>query len=173
MTPKLEGEAMARIYQRARAAGVMTAMDTCYDGKGVWAPLIDAALPHLDIAMTSLAEAEQYTGCNSPETIARHFLDAGAKRALVKLGPDGVYAADADGEVRIAAHAVEAIDTTGAGDAACAGFLYGCARGEDLERSARLANAVGAMTVLCVGGANGISSFDAVETFMKDVPCGS
>lgn len=172
LTPKLEGEAMARIFQRVRAAGGMTAMDTCYDGKGVWGPLIAPALPHLDIAMTSMAEAAYYTGCETPEQIARHFLDAGAKRALVKLGADGVYAAEGEHAVHVPGHVVDAVDTTGAGDAACAGFLYGCAKGESLERSARLANAVGAMTVVCVGGANGVASLEAVETFMKVTPCG-
>lgn len=46
---------------------------------------------------------------------------------------------------------VEVIDSTGAGDAFCAGFLYGAMRGLPLSRCARLGCAAGASAVRVVG----------------------
>jgi sugar/nucleoside kinase (ribokinase family) len=64
------------------------------------------------------------------------------------------------------AHKVEPIDTTGAGDAACAGFLYGLLNGWGLARSGRLANAVGGLTVQHMGGAEAIISLEDTLAFM-------
>ena len=62
ITPKLDGAPMGRVFEKARALGVRTSMDTCYDGKGVWLPLIEPSLPHLDIVFSSYEEACNYTG---------------------------------------------------------------------------------------------------------------
>lgn len=167
ITPGLEGEAMAGVYAQARAAGVVTSMDTCYDGKGVWGPLIFPSLPHLDIVCTSLEEAVHYTGHDTPEAIGQFFLDHGARWVLVKLGPDGAYACDANASVRVPAHEVKVVDTTGAGDAACAGFLYGFLHDSSLARATRMANAVGSLTVEVMGGAGGVTSLDQVLQRME------
>jgi sugar/nucleoside kinase (ribokinase family) len=170
ITPGLEGDAMAGVYKAARDAGVTTSMDTCYDGKGVWNPLIAPSLPHLDIVCTSIEEATHYTGCDTPEDIGRFFLDHGARRVLVKLGPEGAYACDAEASVRLPAHQVDVVDTTGAGDAACAGFLYGHLHNWDLERSTALANAIGALTVQAMGGADGVTSLKQAQELMEEQP---
>ncbi|MBI4559097.1 MAG: carbohydrate kinase family protein [Candidatus Hydrogenedentes bacterium] len=60
------------------------------------------------------------------------------------------------------------MDTTGAGDAACGGFLYGCIHGWPLERCARLANAVGGLTVQVMGGAEAILSLEQALAFMEN-----
>ena len=82
--PRLDGAPMGRVFARAKALGVATSMDTCYDGKGVWLPLIEPSLPHLDIIFSSYEEACRYTGCDTPETIADFYLSRGVKIAVVK-----------------------------------------------------------------------------------------
>ena len=52
--PGLQGEPMGRVFQKVKALGVVTSMDTCYDGSGTWFPLIAPSLPHLDIVFSSL-----------------------------------------------------------------------------------------------------------------------
>lgn len=169
VTPGLSGAPIGRIFEKTRGLGVKTSMDTCYDGSGTWLPLIEAALPHLDIALTSLEEARHYTGLPTPETIAAFFLERGAETVLVKLGADGVYARNQSEECRLPAHKVDVVDTTGAGDAACAGFLYGYIQGWELKRCAALANAVGALTVQAMGGASGVKSLEQAMTLMEGV----
>lgn len=165
--PRLDGAPMGRVFERAQAKGVATSMDTCYDGKGVWLPLIEASLPHLDIIFSSYEEACHYTGCDTPETIADFYLSRGVKIAVVKLGSDGIYVKQGAESYRVAAHRVEVVDTTGAGDASCGGFLYGWLRGWGLERCARIANAVGGLTVQHMGGAEAVTGLDQVLEFME------
>ncbi|MBN2308090.1 MAG: carbohydrate kinase family protein [Candidatus Hydrogenedentes bacterium] len=167
VTPGLDGEPIGRVMRRAREAGVKTSMDTCYDGSGVWFPRLEHALPHLDIVMSSLEEAREYTGKRTPEDIASFYRSFGPEVAVIKLGGDGIYVQGADEEHRLPAHRVKVVDTTGAGDASCAGFLYGYLQGWDLLRCARLANAVGALTVQNMGGAEAIVSLEETLAFME------
>ncbi|HOZ47795.1 MAG TPA: carbohydrate kinase family protein [Candidatus Hydrogenedentes bacterium] len=167
VTPKLDGEPIGRVFQRARALGVKTSMDTCFDGTNIWFPRIEHALPHLDVVMSSIEEAQRYTGQNTPEAIADFYLSFGPEVAMIKLGQDGVYVKGRGESHRIPAHTVTPVDTTGAGDAACAGFLYGYLEGWDLEQCGRLANAVGGLTVQHMGGAEAIQSLSATMAFME------
>jgi len=168
LTPGMDGEAAGEVMARVKALGVTTSVDTAYDGTGVWLPHLGPALPHLDIVMSSLEEARGYTGKETPEDIADFYLSHGAGTALIKLGPEGVYARRGDESVRLPAFAVEAVDTTGAGDAACAGFLYGHLHDWPLADCARLANACGALTVTHVGAAGAVVSFEQVQAFMEE-----
>jgi sugar/nucleoside kinase (ribokinase family) len=162
VTPSLDGEPIGRVLKRARELGLQTSMDTCYDGEGLWAKRIEHALPHLDIVMSSLEEARMCTGQHEPEDIAAWYHDHGPSVVVVKLGPDGLLASDGDETLRVPSHRVEVVDTTGAGDASCGGFLYAWLQGWGLGRCARVANAVGALTVQHMGGSEGVASLDEV-----------
>lgn len=167
VTPGLDGEPMGRVLAKARSLGLTTSMDTCYDGEGQWLSRIEDALPHLDIVMSSLEEARQYTNRHEPEAIADFYRSYGVNIVMVKLGAEGIFVKDAAIAQRIPAHKVNVMDTTGAGDAACGGFLYGWLRGWDVSRCARLANAIGALTVQTMGGAEAIRSLQQVTAFLE------
>ncbi len=167
VTPGLDGEPIGRILKHAKDLGLTTSVDTCYDGLGKWLPRIEHALPHLDIVMSSIEEARMYTGQQEVEEIADFYRSYGPETALIKLGEQGLYVKNRDESYRVPAHRVEVKDTTGAGDAACGGFLYGFLQGWDLLRCARLANAVGALTVQAMGGAGGARSLDETLAFME------
>jgi sugar/nucleoside kinase (ribokinase family) len=169
LTPGLDGEPIGRVFKRARELGVMTSIDTIYDGAGIWFPHIEHALPHTDIIMSSLEEARRYTGQQAPDDIADFYLKFGPKIALVKLGADGLLVKSGSERHYIQGHAVEVVDSTGAGDAACGGFLYGVLNDWGLKRSAQLANAVGAMTVQAMGGAGAVIRLAAAEAMMEGV----
>jgi sugar/nucleoside kinase (ribokinase family) len=170
VTPALDGAPIGRILKWAKNKGLTTSVDTCYDGMGRWIERLEAALPHLDIVMSSLEEAREYTGKRTPEDIARFYRDRGAGTAVIKLGTGGVYVQTDSGNHHVAAHRVDVVDTTGAGDAACGGFLYGFLEGWEMIRCARLANAVGGLTVQAMGGAEGVRSLDETLAFMEARP---
>ncbi|MBI2435270.1 MAG: carbohydrate kinase family protein [Candidatus Hydrogenedentes bacterium] len=171
VTSQLDGAPMGRVFERVRALGVKTSMDTCYDGKNIWLPLIEPSLPYLDIVFSSLEEARKYTGQQNPPAIADFYQSYGVQTVVVKLGADGLYARHGAKSCSVPAHRVTVVDTTGAGDAACAGVLYGHLEGWDLERCARLANAVGGLTVQQMGGAEAIHSLDETLEFMENETC--
>jgi len=71
--------------------------------------------------------------------------------AAVKLGKDGALVSRDGKEARVPAHAVTAIDTTGAGDCWASGFLAGHLRGLPLDRCAQLGALAGAAVVQVMG----------------------
>lgn len=99
------------------------------------------------------------------------LLSLGPKVLLQKLGADGVrvHVKQPDGWVeRIDAsgYPVEVYNILGAGDAFAAGFLYGYVRGWGWYKSARLANACGAIVVTKHGCANFTPTLAEVEGFV-------
>ena len=62
---------------------------------------------------------------------------------------------------------VEVSNILGAGDAFASGFLYGFVKGWDWYRTARLANACGAIVVTRHGCANFMPTYDEVNSFIE------
>src|SRR5881397_4451308 len=54
--PRMDGEATARILQRALGLGITTSMDTAWDASGRWLQTLQHCLPHLDYFMPSIEE---------------------------------------------------------------------------------------------------------------------
>jgi sulfofructose kinase len=57
-------------------------------------------------------------------------------------------------------------DTTGAGDAFHAGFIYGMLRGEDLETCMKLGNAVAALKCRALGGRAALPTENELKDFL-------
>ncbi|GAA3960263.1 ribokinase [Actinomadura viridis] len=82
-----------------------------------------------------------------PAVLAKELLGRGPRSVLVTLGADGALVADASGVTAVASPRVEAVDTTGAGDAFTAALCLRLARGDALADAARYAARVGAAAV--------------------------
>ena len=163
----LDGEPTAELLRRARAAGVMTSLDTAWDSRGRWIALIAPCFEHLDYFVPSIEEARMITGKHRPEEVAAFLIDRGVKTVGLKMGGDGCYIRTRDAELRVPAFKVDAVDALGAGDSFAAGFLTGVIQGWDLEKTARFANAVGAMSVMSLGATTGIRSMAETLAFME------
>ena len=72
------------------------------------------------------------------QSAARTLLSRGPRLVVVTLGPDGAFAIGAGTEVRVAAPAVEVVDTIGAGDAFGAALLAWLFDHDRLTRDLRL-----------------------------------
>ena len=79
-----------------------------------------------------------------PEAVVAALRAAGIPSAVLTLGADGSLGADQAGVRRVPPAPVEAVDTTGSGDAFIGALALGLARGDDLATAARLASRVGA-----------------------------
>ncbi len=88
---------------------------------------------------------------------------ARADGLIVTLGSAG-SAATLGGVVhRVAAQPVDAVDTTGAGDAFVGGFAYALASGMDIESSLVVANVCGALSVTRLGTQTSLPDRQAVD----------
>lgn len=79
---------------------------------------------------------------------AELFRQWGAGSVVITLGEDGCLVAHEKGVDLLPGERVDAVDTTGAGDAFVGALAFCLARGDDLRESARLANRVAALSVL-------------------------
>lgn len=166
----LDGEPMGDLLRRARARGVHTSLDAGSPRPEPIARFVKHVLPHADLFMPSIAEARLIAGRDDPDDIARFLLDAGAGRVVIKLGAKGCHVRTPDGAFSVPAFRVNAVDTTGAGDCFCAGFLAGLTRGWDLERCARFACATSAFCVQALGANAGVRSMAEIQAFVDRHP---
>jgi ribokinase len=79
------------------------------------------------------------------------LLESGVKAVVVTLGARGIRIVTRDEESEIPPFAVRALDTTGAGDAACGAFAAALALGLDITQAARRASAAGALAATRAG----------------------
>jgi ribokinase len=99
---------------------------------------------------------ENYKGNKSCENGSKILLDYGIDIVAVKRGDKGVYVTDGCQSYFINAFKVQCVDTTGAGDAFNAGFLYGLIKGENIEKSGLIGNFVASKCVEECGATNGL-----------------
>jgi ribokinase len=108
------------------------------------------------VLMPNSFELEQLTDesdyCNGADFV----IGRGVKIVAVKLGSQGCYVTDGRERLRIEPFKVKVVDTTGAGDAFCAGFLYGLIRGNSLSECGHLANFVASRCVRKMGARAGL-----------------
>jgi ribokinase len=96
------------------------------------------------------------------------LLACGVKNVLLKLGSRGCVIAQAGRLKRhVPAFSVNAVDTTGAGDAFNAGFAVGLMRGASVAQSAVFASAVAAISVTRPGAQPSMPSGAEVEAFLQ------
>jgi ribokinase len=75
---------------------------------------------------------------------------------VLKLAERGCAVSTAQEEFHVPGLPVTPVDTTGAGDCFCAGFLAALHRGSSLHEAAQFANAVAAQSIQRVGGTEGV-----------------
>lgn len=158
--------ACVRMAQAGRANGTIVSadVDTIYDGLPELLPLIDVLissreLPHRVTGIAderaSLVEMKARYGC------AVVGMTMGNRGALVYC--EGQFfdapAYEVPGGCR---------DTTGAGDAFHAGFLFGLLSGEDLETSLQLANATAALKCRDLGGRAALPNAAELDRLLKN-----
>jgi len=118
-----------------------------------------------------LLKAGSENGDQDSYAAADRLLACGAKNVLLKLGSRGCVIARPNLlKKHIPAFAVNAVDTTGAGDAFNAGFAVGMLRGASVGPSAVFASAVAAISVTRPGAQPSMPTGDEVERFLEEHP---
>jgi sugar/nucleoside kinase (ribokinase family) len=160
--------ACARMARMAHAAGVVVSadIDNIYEG-------LPELLPLIDILIASTEFPHRLTGIRDEraalvETKARYGcalvgMTLGVRGAL--LYHDGVFLESTAWAVPTACR-----DTTGAGDAFHAGFLYGLLRGEEVETSLKLANATASLKCRSLGARTSLPHETELRDFLKHNP---
>jgi sugar/nucleoside kinase (ribokinase family) len=102
-----------------------------------------------DVVFMNAEEARAL--CDMPPVDAAESLTEDVETVVLKLGRDGSIVFHGGQRYTIGVHPTEALDTTGAGDAYAAGFLFGRIRGWSPQRSGDLGSRIASLTVGQVG----------------------
>lgn len=95
------------------------------------------------------------------------LLDAGVGAVVVTLGARGIRVVTHEGEIDIPPYVVRAVDTTGAGDAACGALAAALALGHDLTTAARRASAAGALAATRPGAVPSLPYREDIDSFVS------
>jgi 2-dehydro-3-deoxygluconokinase len=128
--------------------------------------VITATIPLADYFLPSLDDVKALSGLEQPEAIVDWSHRLGAKYVALKLGADGVLASDGTRRERTAAHRVNCVDATGAGDCFAGSFLARLSRGDDFWQAVRYANAAAALTTTGYGAVAPLPRPAAVEALL-------
>ena len=147
------GTVAARLLSRCQNAGIETSIDVVSEDSQRFPKIVKPALRHADYAILNELEAGRTTGHDlkpdghpDPKAIrasAEELLRLGVRRLVCIHMPEGGYARTADGQElwqpSLALPPGYIRGAAGAGDAFCAGMLYGIHERWEIGRSLKLA----------------------------------
>lgn len=156
-----------RASELARAAGATFILDPAPAQ-----PLPLELLELTDWVTPNESEARTLVGQPKGEldavAVAREIRGMGAKNVLVKLGARGSLLLGEDGNpIFIAAPAVEAIDTTAAGDSFNGAFAVALGEGANPENAARFASAASALAVTRRGASDAMPFRNEIDRLVS------
>lgn len=150
--PRLTGRVLLLQLEIPIATVVAAARD--FNGTVILNPAPARALPdelleYVDVLVPNEGELAAITGIVDPVDAARSLV--GPRWVAITRGERGALLVDRDHAIAIEAPAVEAVDTTGAGDAFCGALAAELARGMDVEAACATAVRAGAHAVTRLG----------------------
>jgi len=151
------------LAREARRKGISTVLDA-----GSVHPGTQDLLPLVDFAICSEKFAKEYTRRNEPPDM----LDALAlynSNVVITFGEKGVWWKRKKDSGNLPAFEIQAVDTTGAGDAFHGAFCVGLIRGMSWRENLRFCCAVAALTCTKTGGRLALPVQNQVERFLRHI----
>ncbi|MDF2989494.1 MAG: ribokinase [Microbacterium sp.] len=121
-----------------------------------------------DVLIVNESEGRQLGGhADSIELLASALRGIVPGEVVITLGSEGALLAHAGGIDRIPAFRVEAVDSTGAGDAFCGALAATIAAGEATPFAIRVASAAGALATTALGAQDAAPTHDQITRFLR------
>ncbi|XES84605.1 carbohydrate kinase family protein [Franconibacter pulveris] len=178
------GTRSARLLAQMQQQGYETSLDlVSRQGDPRYQPLVMPALRWLDYLIINELEAGEFSGLpvrhpdGAPHTeniatAASRLLAEGVRQRVVIHCPEGAWGIEAGGEgVWVPSWQLakaEIVGSVGAGDAFCAGLLYGCHERWPLTESIKLAHACARASLLCANAIDGAKTLEELTAFMRE-----
>ncbi|GGK66873.1 sugar kinase [Planomonospora parontospora subsp. parontospora] len=158
----LHDSAFFALLDEVRAAGTVVTMDLLSNMPDLVLGA-KAFLPHVDYVLPNEEQALMMSGRAGADEAAAALLAEGPRGVVVTLGGEGSLVATASETVRLPALDVAVVDTTGCGDAYCAGFIAGLAGGRGVLDAARLGTEVAARVAGGLGSDAGLDDLAGLD----------
>lgn len=155
----------ARLLARAQAAGMITCVDLVSTDTPSFAKTVTAALPHIDFLFLNEVEAQRATGeaILGPQdrmgllSAARALQAGGAKTVIIHSGNIALWLDHIDHwAIPASVDPAKIISPVGAGDAFCAGAIFGIHQGWAPKRALDLAHRAAAASLQGATATDGI-----------------
>ncbi|NMC80559.1 MAG: ribokinase [Chloroflexi bacterium] len=164
---EIADDAILEAFTIAHQAGVKTILNPA-PARPIPLALIRAS----DWIVPNESEAELLTGMAvkgrlGAEEASRRLVEQGARSVILTLGEDGALIYEQREARYFPAYPVQAVDTTGAGDAFIGGLAYAIARGDSLQLAIEFANKCAALSVMKVGTQVSFPTLAEVEGFTR------
>lgn len=161
-------DALYRVMDIAHAAGVKVVLNPAPASE-----LPDEVLAKVDVITPNETEAQALTGIEvktqgDAERAAKVFFDKGVKNVVITMGALGAFASDGRRSELLPRLHVNAVDSTGAGDAFNGGFVMALSEGRDLFEALRFGNATGALSVTKLGTAPAMPTRAEIFAMVKE-----
>jgi len=111
-------------------------------------------------------EIQQLVKNTSIEKGINILLDMGVMNVVLTLGKDGAIIYTKDKKIKVPAFKVDAVDTTGAGDAFSAGLIYSFIHKYPLEKALIFASACAALSTTKIGAREGLPTLEEIRDFL-------
>ena len=160
-------DALYKVIDIAHDAGVRIVLNTAPVQK-----INTEVFAKVDTVTPNEVEAGIITGVEvkdqqSAEKAAEVFFSWGVRNVVITMGKAGAFVMNAEKKAFIKSIQVDAIDTTGAGDAFNGAFATALAEGKDIFEAAGFANAAGALSVTKSGTAPAMPHRANIEDLLK------
>ncbi len=180
---KMEGDTTgaAHILARARAAGMITAVDLVSASRADFSAMVRLAAPHIDYLIMNEVEAcragdQPIEAGEVPSDVkllaaARQVMASGIHKAIIIHCPKkAIWIGKGTEPIFLRPAPLPAEDIlspVGAGDAFCAGLLYGIHQGFDPARTLQLAHVT---AVASMKGMTATQAIPTLETLLAAIP---
>lgn len=166
------------VFRAAKDAGMTISLDTGHDPDEMWEGGILDVLPYVDVFLPNEVEVRSIAAKLGQDTEPELTYKAAARIAaltrmvVAKMGHRGAMAVSRDGDgyevAACPANDVQVVDTTGAGDAFNAGFIYAMLRGRSTRECLAIGNACAGLSTMGTGGTEKMANLEALAQFLHD-----
>jgi sugar/nucleoside kinase (ribokinase family) len=179
------GTRMAKLLSMAKQHGLKTSVDVVSESSYRFKEIVTPSLKYSDYLIVNEIEAGRTAGYEIREQegklnkenlikVMNALIENGNSELVCIHFPEGAYACERGGTP----HFVPSHDppegfikgTVGAGDAFCAGMLYGLHEGWNLDRNMRFANAMACMCLTDTNTSGGMKSMEETLRLMEEMP---
>ena len=161
-------EASWRSVEIAKELGLPISLDVGVEPAIYARDEIERLMPDLALIVLSLDEAKELLGAASEKEAVDISLAYGIDVVGIKLGAAGCILTSCSEIHHIPGFSVETVDTTGAGDAFCAGLIFANTSALSLPAAGVLANALGALATTVWGAGQKMPGREETRSLIMD-----
>jgi len=169
---------MSKLLKRLREKGIKTSIDIVSESSGNFSKVVKSALPHCDYVIINEIEAGAIVGIaprkkdgkidqGNVKQIMQKLMSFGIKEKLIVHCPEIGFCMNKDGQftcepsIKLPKGFIKG--SVGAGDAFCAGSLYGIYNGYTDSQTLKFSNLVAVNCLSCHDSTSGVRSKDELN----------